>query len=301
MDEGVTMSDDPVVISEARAGHVGELAVRRSLPAHRRRTVGAWCFLDHMGPATYRAGARYDVAPHPHIGLQTVTWLFEGAMVHRDSLGSEQAIRPGQLNLMTAGDGIAHSEENPGLTAGELHGVQLWVALPSNIRDGPPAFEHYDALPVLEIARGEVTVLLGAMAGVASPAGIFNEIVGAELRLGPGATALPLTASFEHALVVTEGSLEVEGRRLEPGRLAYLGAGRDELPLRASERTTAILVGGAPFEEAIVMWWNFVARSQGEISDAYESWLKRDERFGDVGSALARVEVAAPPWRAPRR
>lgn len=295
------MSEDAVVISEARAGHVGELAVRRSLPARGRRTVGAWCFFDHMGPATYRADVRYDVAPHPHIGLQTVTWLFEGAMVHRDSLGSEQVIRPGELNLMTAGGGIAHSEENPGLTSGELHGVQLWVALPSDVRDGPPAFEHHDALPVVEIDHGEVTVLLGAMAEVASPAGTYSELVGAQVRLGPGTSVVPLAQGFEHALVVAEGSLEVEGRPLGPGRLAYLGAGRSALSLRAREGATALLVGGVPFEEAIVMWWNFVARSQAEISDAYESWLKRDERFGDPGSALARIEVAPPPWYVPRR
>ncbi len=295
------MGENEVVIGEARTGHVGELVVHRALPARQRRTVGAWCFFDHMGPASYSVDARYDVAPHPHIGLQTVTWLFEGAMVHRDSLGSEQMIRPGQLNLMTAGRGLAHSEENPGLTSGDLHGVQLWVALPSGVREGPSAFEHHEDLPVVEVAHGEITLLLGALAGTTSPARTFSELVGAQVRLGPGETTVPLVASFEHAIVVTRGALKVDGAPIEPGRWAYLGTGRGEVALRAREETTAILVGGVPFDETIVMWWNFVARTHQEITDAYESWAKRDERFADVGSSLARIEVVASPWHAARR
>lgn len=288
------------VMSDARASLVGELPVRRALPARGRRTVGAWCFFDHMGPATYRVDARYDVAPHPHIGLQTVTWLFEGAMVHRDSVGSEQVIRPGQLNLMTSGRGIAHSEENPGLSRGTLHGVQLWVALPSAHREGVGAFEHHGELPRVEVSHGELTVFVGDLAGASSPARRFSELMGAQLSLGPGESAIPLVVTFEYALAVVSGRLEVEGESVGPGRLAYFAPGREELVLRAEAPTVAILLGGVPFEETLVMWWNFVARSRAEISDAYESWLKHDERFGDVDSALSRVGVAAPPWHARR-
>lgn len=284
------------VVSDARSSRVGELAVRRALPARGRRTVGAWCFLDHMGPATYSVDARYDVAPHPHIGLQTVTWLFEGAMLHRDSLGSEQMIRPGQLNLMTSGDGVAHSEENPGLASGELHGVQMWVALPTPARGGAAAFEHHDDLPVVAVDGGELTVLMGEVAGVASPAKRFSELVGAQWRVGAGESVLPLAPTFEHAVVVTSGAVEIAGAPLAPGRLAYLAPGRDEVALRARGSATGVLIGGVPFDETVVMWWNFVARSRDEISAAYEAWLKRDGRFGDVASDLARVEVVAPPW-----
>lgn len=289
------------ILTPARDARIGELSVRRALPTRGRRTVGAWCFLDHLGPATYSEEHRYDVAPHPHIGLQTVTWLLEGAMVHRDSLASEQVIRPGQLNLMTAGDGVVHSEENPGLDHGELHGIQLWLAQPDATRRGPAAFEHHDELPAVELASGRATVLLGELLGVASPARRDTDAVAAELRLARGTSALAVDPAFEHALVVATGEVVCGGEAVSAGTLAYLEPGRDEIELVAHDDAVALVIGGAPFDEEIVMWWNFVGRGFEEIAVAYEAYLKHDERFGEVASDLARLEVAPPPWHARRR
>ncbi|HEY5267485.1 MAG TPA: pirin family protein [Acidimicrobiales bacterium] len=290
------MSESELVVTDARAALVGELSVRRALPTRGRRTVGAWCFIDHMGPATLSPDNLFGVAPHPHIGLQTVTWLFDGALVHRDSLGSEQLIRPGQLNLMTSGAGIVHSEENPGLTSGELHGAQLWVALPTKTRDGVAAFAHHTDLPRFELTNGEGVVLVGSINDVRSPARHDSDLVGLELTLRPGQNVIPLEPTFEYAMVVIRGAVGVKGETIKPGHLAYLGLGRDEINVSTTENSVALLLGGVPFEESIVMWWNFVARSQEEISSAYESWAKSDERFGPVDSKLSRIEVGAPPW-----
>ncbi|MGB7104072.1 MAG: pirin family protein [Acidimicrobiales bacterium] len=283
-------------VTDSRSTRVGELSVRRALPTRGRRSVGAWCFVDHMGPASFSLENRYDIAPHPHIGLQTVSWLFDGELVHRDSLGSEQLIRPGELNLMTSGEGIAHSEENPGVTSGQLHGVQLWVALPSSTRHGLSAFEHHKDLPTRELSSGTATVLVGDAEGVVSPARRDSDLVGIELRLRKGTSVVPLTTAFEYAMVVTRGAVDVDGTRVEPGHLAYLGGGRSELRVSVIDNSVAMLIGGVPFDETFVMWWNFVARTQEEISDAYESWMKSDERFGRVASSLSRVEVGPPPW-----
>ena len=290
------MREFDLTITESRNTMVGEFNVRRALPTRGRRTVGAWCFVDHMGPAFFSEANRFDIAPHPHVGLQTVTWLFDGSIVHHDSLGSEQLIRPGQLNLMTSGEGIAHSEENPGVTSGELHGVQLWVALPTSTRHGPPAFEHHTQLPTLEVDNGVATVLVGNVAATRSLARHDSDLVGVELRLRRGDSVVPLDPTFEYAVVVTRGALEVEGTRIEPGRLAYLGLGRDEIRCSVADDALAILLGGVPFDETIMMWWNFVARTQEELSDAYESWQKHDDRFGPVASTLPRIEVGPPPW-----
>jgi redox-sensitive bicupin YhaK (pirin superfamily) len=297
---GTTDNPEPdvpgILLTESRSTYVGQANVRRALPTRGRRTVGAWCFVDHIGPASFSPENRYDVAPHPHIGLQTVTWLFDGSIVHRDSLGSEQLIASGQLNLMTSGEGIAHSEENPGVTTGELHGVQLWVALPSTTRHGGSAFEHHETLPTFGIGHGKGTVLMGRHLDQVSPARSDSDLVGLELRLTPGASDVELRPDFEHALVVTSGALEVDGTFVEPGHLAYLGRDRGSITLTARDETVVLLLGGVPFDETLVMWWNFVARTQDEISDAYESWLKHDERFGDVHSVLPRIEVGPPPW-----
>ncbi len=172
------------VVSPSREAQVGGLRVRRALPRRERRTVGAWCFVDHAGPARVSETVTYDVAPHPHMGLQTVTWLLAGEVVHRDSLGSEQVIRPGQLNLMTAGHGVAHSEEHTGAYRGDLHGVQLWVAQPSSTRHGAPAFEHHPELPKLALGpETTATVLVGELAGTASPARRDTDHLGTDLDL----------------------------------------------------------------------------------------------------------------------
>jgi hypothetical protein len=293
---GASGAAGPVVeIQPGRVTQVGSLPVRRVLPQRPRRTVGAWCFADHVGPVPVRGSGALGIGPHPHMGLQTVTWLLSGELVHLDSLGSEQPIRPGQLNLMTAGHGVAHAEEDPG-TARELHAVQLWVAQPDATRDGAPAFEHHGELPRLDLDGGEAVILVGDLAGATSPARRDTEHVGVEVTLRAGRTVVPLRGDYEHALVVLEGSVRVDGHVVEPGALAYLGTGRDECALEAVAAVRALLLGGVPFPETLLMWWNFVGRSRDEVSEARRQWATADDRFGRVRSSLQRIEVGAPPW-----
>jgi redox-sensitive bicupin YhaK (pirin superfamily) len=283
-------------ITPSRTADVAGQRVRRALPRRARRTVGAWCFADHMGPSD--RGTEVAIGPHPHIGLQTVTWLLDGELLHRDSLGSEQVIRPGQLNLMTAGRGISHAEESTGSAHG-LHGIQLWVAQPEATRHRAPAFEHHADLPRLELGAGDATVLVGDLAGSASTARRDTDHVGVDLDLRPGVTTVPLQRHHEYALVVLAGALTIDGAPVTPGHLAYLGLGRDELALQATEPTRALLLGGAPFEAPVLMWWNFVARTRDEVDAARADWGRGAERFGETGSALARIAAPAPPWSAP--
>jgi redox-sensitive bicupin YhaK (pirin superfamily) len=231
-----------------------------------------------------------EIGPHPHTGLHTVTWLLEGSLLHHDSLGSEQLIRPGQLNLMTAGHGVAHAEETP---EGDLHraqhGIQLWVAQPETTRHGPPAFEHHAQLPTAGIGAARVTVLIGEVGGAMSPARADTPLVGADLASDGGRFTVPLDPTFEHALVVLTGSLAVGDTPVVPGHLAYLGQGREQLDLAAEGTTRALLLGGEPLGEQIVMSWNFVGRSRGEVVQAAADWNAGAERFGTVDSPLARI------------
>lgn len=302
-DVGEAVEGEPepgrVEITESREAEVGAFRVRRALPRRARRTVGSWCFVDHMGPAQVSVEQGLDVAPHPHIGLQTVTWLLAGEVLHRDSLGSEQVIRPGQLNLMTAGRGVAHSEERTGRYAGELHGVQLWVAQPSVTRDDPGAFEHHPELPRVDLGGAVATVLVGGLGTAVSPARRDTEHVGIDLELQNHPMVVPLHPDSEYALVVLAGAVEVEGRVVHPGHLAYLGTGRDECGLHAQAPARCLIIGGPPFPEPVVMWWNFVARTREEITAAHEEWARGGERFGRVASSLPKLETDPPPWATP--
>jgi len=275
---------------------VGDVSVRRALPQRTHRTVGAWCFADHMGPADVTEERGLDIGPHPHCGLQTVTWLVDGQALHRDSLGSEQVIVPGQLNLMTAGHGVAHAEEATGHYRGTLQGIQLWIALPESTRSAPPAFEHHATLLSDEFDRTVATVLVGDFNGVVSPARHDTPLVGVDLEVR-GPSRLPLQRDFEYAMIVLEGELSVNGVRLEPGKLGYLAQGLDEIDVSPREAARAILLGGEPFEETVLMWWNFVARTREEVNDAYESWRRNDDRFGSVTSSLKRIDTPAPYWQ----
>jgi hypothetical protein len=278
-----------VEVSPSREATVGGVAVRRALPRRQRRTVGAWCFADHFGPVAASAGGM-EIGPHPHTSLHTVTWLLEGSLVHRDSIGSEQQIRPGQLNFMTAGHGVAHAEETPARDAGRVqHGIQLWVAQPERTRHGPPAFEHHAELPTAGIGAARVTVLIGELAGAASSARADKPLVGADLASEGGRFTVPLDPAFEHALVVLTGSLAVGDTPVVPGHLAYLGQGREQLDLAAEGTTRALLLGGEPLGEQIVMSWNFVGRARDEVTQAAADWNAGAERFGTVESALARI------------
>ncbi|HZA83679.1 MAG TPA: pirin family protein [Actinomycetes bacterium] len=288
-----------VEITPSRESVVGAMRVRRALPRIGRRTVGAWCFADHMGPELVTETRGLDIGPHPHTGLHTVTWLVAGEVLHRDSLGSEQVIRAGQLNLMTAGEGVTHSEEATGRYRGQLHGVQLWVAQPAATRHGPAAFEHHAELAQVELANAVATVLVGEFAGAASPARRDTELVGAEVALGAGTGSWPLERSFEHALVVLEGEVLVDDQVVRPGALAYLGVGRAELALSAAGPARVLLLGGEPFGEPVLMWWNFVVRGRDELDRAWRQWEEGDPRFGRLRSPLARIPAPKPFWPRP--
>ena len=279
----------------SHVARVGDISVRRALPQRTHRTIGAWCFADHMGPADVTEERGLDIGPHPHCGLQTVTWLVDGQALHRDSLGSEQVIVPGQLNLMTAGHGVAHAEEATGHYRGTLQGIQLWIALPESTRSAPPAFEHHATLLSDEFDRTVATVLVGDFNGVVSPARHDTPLVGVDLEVR-GPSLLPLQRDFEYAMIVLEDELSVNGVRLEPGKLGYLAQGLDEIDVSPRETARAILLGGEPFEETVLMWWNFVARTREEVNDAYDSWRRNDDRFGSVASSLERIDTPAPYW-----
>lgn len=269
---------------------LGPLDIRRALPLRQKRMVGPWCFLDRYGPLTFKAGKPMDVAPHPHIGLQTVSWLLDGEVFHRDSLGFESLIVPGELNLMTSGRGIAHSEETPGHASGVLNGVQLWVALPDSARHTEPAFHHYKDLPVHDIGGGRIR----AIAGAHSPAMTFSPIIGAQIDID-SRIELDLDPAFEHALFVLNGTATLEDQSLEPDILYYLPTGRTALALASTDGARLLLIGGAPFAERILMWWNFVARSHEEIERARSEWQVGSE-FGEV-KGYAGPRLDAPPLR----
>jgi quercetin 2,3-dioxygenase len=288
-----------VEITPSRESVVGAMRVRRALPRIGRRTVGAWCFADHMGPELVTETRGLDIGPHPHTGLQTVTWLVAGEVLHRDSLGSEQVIRTGQLNLMTAGEGVTHSEEATGRYRGQLHGVQLWVAQPEATRHGAAAFEHHAELPRVELDNAVATILVGSFAGAESPARRDTELVGVDLALWPGTGVWPLAPSFEHALVVLDGEVLVGEQVVRPGELAYLGQGRDQVTLAAAGPTRVLLLGGEPFAEPVLMWWNFVVRSRDELDRAYRQWESGGPRFGRLRSPLPRIPAPKPFWPRP--
>jgi redox-sensitive bicupin YhaK (pirin superfamily) len=263
---------------EVVLGGTRGMTVTRTLPTRDRRMVGAWCFVDHFGPQAVREGG-LRVPAHPHTGLQTVTWLVEGGVRHTDSLGSDQRIRPGQLNLMTAGRGIAHAEQSPPDAPDVLHGLQLWVALPDAYRWTDPGFEHHADLPRLRLGGASVTVLLGELGGASSPATAYTPLVGAELTLD-GAAEVPVREDFEYAAVTIDGAPEVDGVALARGSLLYLGCGRGVLSLGGAGRV--FLMGGEPFAEPIVMWWNFIGRSHDEIVTFRQDWAA-GHGFGAVG------------------
>lgn len=246
--------------------------VRRLLPNLGRRMIGAWCFVDHYGPDDIVDRPGMQVPPHPHTGLQTVSWLRDGEILHNDSLGSRQVLTPGTLGLMTAGSGIAHSEQSPRSHTATLHGAQLWIALPGEHRDVAPAWEFHDRAPT-ETGGVTSTVILGEFAGVASPGTTYTPLVGAQLAVSGGtSTSLPLERDFEYAALAVDGRVDVDGVAVEPGSLLYLGCGRSALPISADHDGVILLLGGEPFEEKIVMWWNFIGRTGDEIKRYRSDW-----------------------------
>ncbi|SEI49520.1 hypothetical protein SAMN04487917_101589 [Arthrobacter sp. yr096] len=264
--------------------------VMRTLPQRGLPTVGAWCFLDSFGPDR----VAMSVLPHPHCGLQTVTWPMEGAVRHRDSVGSDVVVRPGELNIMTAGKGISHSEFSvlPATTGPLLEeipvsrGLQLWVALPEEHRHRAPSFEQVKDLPVAVGDGFTATVMVGEFAGQRSPASMFSPIVGADIT-GAGSLELPLRPDFEHAVLVLDGHVVIDGQDIEAGPLAYLGAGRSSLRVDARPNTRFMLLGGEPFGEDLLMWWNFVGRTHEEVEQAREEW-EAEGLLDDDAAAASR-------------
>ncbi|WP_158850866.1 pirin family protein [Saccharothrix deserti] len=271
------------------------MSVRRTLPQRTRSLIGAWCFADHYGPDDVSLSGGMDVAPHPHTGLQTASWLFSGEIEHRDSLGVHALVRPGELNLMTAGHGICHSEvSTPETTV--LHGVQLWIALPDAHRDAPRDFQHY-APGVVALDGATVRVFLGSVAGETSPVRTFTPLLGAELVLEPGARlVLDVDPAFEHGVLVDVGAVELAGTALARGTLGYVGVGAAELHLAnvADVPARVVLLGGEPLGEDLVMWWNFVGRSHDEIVTFRDQWQAESERFGRV-EGYPGDRLPAPP------
>ncbi|MFF8555950.1 pirin family protein [Streptomyces sp. NPDC015501] len=279
----------------------GSTEVRRLLPNLGRRMVGAWAFVDHYGPDDIADEPGMQVPPHPHMGLQTVSWLHEGEVLHRDSLGSLQTVRPRELGLMTSGRAISHSEESPREHARLLHGAQLWVALPEAHRNVEPHFQHHADLPVVTAPGLTATVILGELDGAASPGTAYAPIVGADVALAGGAEArLPLHPDFEYAVLSMSGEAEVDGVPVLPGSMLYLGCGRTELPVRGVSDAGLMLLGGEPFEEELVMFWNWIGRSQEEIAQAREDWMN-GTRFGEVqgydGARLPAPELPTTPLK----
>lgn len=302
------MSPSPVQVLSGRQvplGGLRALTVRRTLPHRDRSFVGAWCFLDHYGPEEIGAGEHLmDVPPHPHTGLQTVSWLFEGVVQHDDSGGVSARVLPGEVNLMTAGSGIAHSEVSTDETE-RLHGVQLWTVLPDADRRTERRFEHHaPAETELPGGAGSVLVFIGEIAGVdRSPVVTHTPLLGAQLDLRPGADlVLPVDPTFEHGVLLDVGDVSVAAGDDEPtglafGDLACLDPGPATLRLVAGrEGARVILIGGTPFEEEIVMWWNFIGRSHEEIEDYRSAYEGGSEQFGEVpGYYGGRTRIPAPP------
>jgi redox-sensitive bicupin YhaK (pirin superfamily) len=247
------------------------MTVRRTLPQRHRSLIGAWCFLDHYGPDNIADTGGMAVAPHPHTGLQTVSWLFSGEIEHRDSAGNHAVVRPGELNLMTAGHGISHSEISTPTTS-VLHGAQLWLALPALERDSAPGFDHYAPAPVTGDGW-EARVFLGSLLGTSSPVRTATPLLGAELTLSAGTELdLEVDPSHEHGVLVDTGVVTVDDVETKQHELIYLPPGSHRLTLEVVADARVLLLGGPPFGEAIVMWWNFVGRSHEEVVAFREEW-----------------------------
>mgnify|MGYP000894940962 CR=1 FL=1 len=275
---------DPVqTIVVPRTSDLGDgFEVRRALPSAQRRMVGPFVFLDHMGPVRFEAGRGLDVRPHPHIGLATVTYLHEGAIVHRDSLGSVQAIHPGDVNWMTAGRGIVHSERTgpQARSAGaRLAGLQMWVGLPRALEEAQPAFAHHPGytLPEQEGEGVRARIIAGSLFGKTSPVATLSDLFFADATLRPGARLVVPAEHEERAVYLIDGPVDIGGQRFEPGRLLVLAPGR-AVEVAAPQGARLALLGGEPLDGPRYVWWNFVSGSRERIEQAKQDWQR--DRFG---------------------
>lgn len=268
---------EKILTREAKIG--ADLTIRRALPNKERRMIGAWCFLDHFGPLNLKSGG-LNIAPHPHMGLQTFTWTLHGEILHRDSLGSKQVIHPGQVNLMNSGRGISHSEES--LPDTMLHGVQLWIALPDSVRFMEPNFNHYSSVPYVLQDYLFIHILAGEFLGEQSPAKVYSPLMGAEIYAQEDTeSVLTLNPKFEYGILPLIGEIDVEGEVIDLSTLLYLGCGRKNLNIKLKKGARILIIGGEPFTEEVLIWWNFVARTDLELAQAVLDW-NNHTRFGEV-------------------
>lgn len=266
-----------------RSAKIGQgTVIKRALPSRHKRMIGAWCFLDHAGPVNFAQGDGLDVGPHPHIGLQTFTWMIEGTMLHNDSLGTQQLIRPKQVNLMTAGYGISHTEVAPD-TETKMHAAQLWIALPDDKINMAPAFDHYPELPVVNKDGIDFTVLVGDFLNTRSPVAVHSELLGVDLAATETReTRLSLNPKFEYGFMALEGTAEINGHALNEDNMVILEPGLNQVDIVIHAGSRVLLLGGEPFESPILLWWNFVGRTQEELALAREQWIAEHERFGSI-------------------
>lgn len=289
---------------ELRSADLGEgMLVKRALPSRHQRMVGAWCFLDHAGPVDFAPGKGMHVGAHPHTALQTFTWLIDGEVLHKDSLGNALIIRPGQVNLMTAGRGIVHTEDSV-VNGGRLHAAQLWIALPEELANCEPDFAHYPELPVWHVEDVQYTLLAGTYEGYNAPTAVHSPMLGMDLfSLYGGQATLHLNPEFEYGFLPLTGQLSVQGENYTPEEFAYIEKGSERLEITLGANTRVLLLGGVPFESPVQMWWNFVGHSKEAIAQAQKDWEQGDPRFGDVLNESASTGVAprlaapALPWK----
>lgn len=268
--------------------------IKRALPNRDKRMVGAWCFLDHAGPIEFKAGEGLDVGPHPHIGLQTFTWMIDGTVNHDDNLGSKQLIRPKQVNIMTAGRGISHTEVAPA-TETKMHTAQLWIALPDEARHIEPSFDHHPVLPTVQKDGAEITILVGEYLDIKSDVKVYSPLVGVDIEATQDIDiTLPLNPDFEYAFLALEATAEINGHALTRDNMLVVDTGSTEIQIKAAKGTRILLIGGTPFETDILLWWNFVARTQEEMAEARQQWIDRDPRFGDIPDYKGPGLIAPP-------
>lgn len=268
---------------QLRRAEIGQgTVIKRALPSREKRMIGAWCFLDHAGPVHFPQGEGLDVGPHPHIGLQTFTWMIEGTMLHDDSVGSKQLIRPRQVNLMTAGYGISHTEVAPE-TETKMHAAQLWIALPDDKRNIAPRFDHYPELPVVIKDDIEFTILVGDFLNTTSPVKVHSDLLGLDLTSQHAAsTTLQLNPRFEYGFMVLEGEARVNGHELNDDNFLFIEPGLTQMGIEVAANTRVLVLGGTPFESPILLWWNFVGRTYEEIAEARQQWIEGHPRFGTI-------------------
>jgi redox-sensitive bicupin YhaK (pirin superfamily) len=291
------MDATPFDILKPHVKDLGGFTVKRLLPGYPHKMVGPFIFFDHMGPANFPPGEGIDVRPHPHIGLATVTYLFDGVILHRDSLGTVQPIHPGDVNWMTAGQGIAHSERTPPdarKSGGALHGIQTWVALPREHENAPAAFEHHPAasLPTLTMPGIGMRVIAGTAFGKTAPAKTFSGMFYVAVEMEARSRFVVPAEHEERAVYPVDGEIALDGEALDPQHMAVLPPGR-EITVEAATPARLMLLGGQPLDGDRFIWWNFVASSREAIEQAKDRW--RAQRFGQVPGETEWIPLPGEP------